>query len=339
MKRVLKIFPAGAALILFFGFFSLAGAQKLERQLTLYATVTNKSGDPIGGLAAQQFQLFEGKMEKQILSFSDKAEPMSIGILIDLSSSMTDVINDKRGKFLPLINEGFINFIDNSAPDNEYFVATFHTKINVLQEPTKNHEDVKMALENKADFKQGGREASGTKLYDAIYAALNKITQGRHGKKALIIATDGMDSSSSHSFTEVMQAAGFSDTLIYFINISSRPAGNHINSFGIVGEIFMAEISRVSGGRTYKAAYKTGDEDSLKKIPETRNVFSLLAAELQKQYAIKFAPAPAGRKNEWRNIRLKLDLPKDQAKGPGKLSVRTREKYVSIAGEAAGGQN
>ncbi len=335
MKLAKKVFSAVIALHLFLGLVSFlcfvpstAAAQKAPpRQITVYATVTNLRGSFFRQLAERNFQLFEEKAERKITSFSDKAQPMSIGFLIDLSSSMTATLTDERGKYSPEINNGIIDFIRQSDQDNEYFIVTFNEKITILQELTKNYEDLKSVLRNDANFKPYGQ----TRLNDALYAGLNKISRGKHEKKLLIVVTDAQDNTSLYKSRELRRAVGDANTLIYFIYTSDFSSGGILDS---PGKSATAEIARMSGGRLLRAAEKIRAQDAA----SISDAFLYLSEELRNQYTIKFEPGPADKKNEWNEIHLKLDIPRNETKGLGKLFVRAREGYFSLSDESLGGK-
>lgn len=327
MKRGKKISSPGAILVLVLAFFSVAAAQKPGRLISVYTTVIDARGNLIGGLTEQNFRLFEGKDEKKILSFSDKAEPMSIGFLIDSSASMTPSARAKYGYF-PDIRNGIVEFMENSGKENEYFVISFNERINFLQEFTRDHEKIKNALADDAKFVPKG----ATKLNDGLYAALKKVSEGRYGKKALIIVSDAYDNSSRYKSEELQRAVGDSNTLLYLVKINSF---EDYDVF-ISNERDLIYAVNTSGG----SVYQTVEAGFLRsKIPDIKGAFSRCAAGLKSQYLIKFAPGPAGKKNEWRKIELKLNIPKDRLKKTGKLFVRARTGYFTLSSEDLSGQN
>ena len=299
-----------------------ASAQKPDKQLTIYATVSNKKGEAVSDVKAEQFRLFEEGKEKQITSLSNENEPLTVGILLDVSSSMTRAWRKVDGK--SVLRQCVADLINFSNKDNEYFIVTFGEKLNVIQELTRDHDELGKALNRAAEF----RAQESTKLFDAVYSGLKKISEGSYRKKVLIVVSDGDDSDSLYNFAELRRAINDSNTLIYFVGMFAND--DYVSFFGLSGKLFSNELARISGGKAFAAALKNSDEKKLK----AEDVFSLLTQELQKQYAITFDVSPAGEKNKWHDIELKLSLTKDQEKSLGKLSVRTRSGYFPFSDEA-----
>jgi VWFA-related protein len=299
-----------------------AAAQKSDKQLTVYATVSNKKGEAVSDINAEKIRLFEEGKEKKILSLSNENEPLSIGFLLDTSGSMSGVWRHNiKGK--PLLLQGLADLIDNSNKDNEYFIVTFGKELHVLQNSTKDHYELGKALNKVAGFNPRGN----TKLFDAVYSALKKMSLAGYRKKALIVVSDAEDNNSLYNYTELRRAINDSNTLLYFVRISR---GSDKVIFRTAGELLAEELAKASGGIAYNVVPENPKDDEL----GPSDAFSLLTQELQNQYAVTFESAPADGKNKWRELSIKLNLSKEEEKARGKLSVRTRNGYYSLSDES-----
>ena len=156
--------------------------------VVLRATVRDGKGAPVAGLGKEDFQVFEDKVPQQIESFSHEDVPVTVGLVIDNSSSMgskrSDVIN------------AALAFARSSNPEDQVFVVNFNEHV-LMGLPgnvpfTSNQQQLETALsKNKAD--------GLTALYDAIAVALEQLKKGKWDKKVLIVISDGGDNASKHT--------------------------------------------------------------------------------------------------------------------------------------------
>lgn len=305
--------------------FSFANGQDGKNYVTVYATVKDKDGSPIRGLKKENFQIFDEDRSKEILSFAAGPEPMTIGFLIDDSGSM-----EKR---IPYARQGILEFLKASASQNEYLVVAFNEKINVLQDFTKEIDSVKKKIldEPKTEFR------GQTKLNDAIYSALAKLSKGAHSKKVLIIASDSMDNQSGYRYKELRREAQDSGVLIYTVNMADVYAES-ISSMYRPLRGNMEDLGELSGGLVfYVGPYFKGN--FVTRVPgspqNTNEAFTRIASILENQYAIRFEADKGDRKNEWREIEIKLDIPGKNKKELEKMSIAAREGYFPISAAIA----
>src|SRR3954468_19028869 len=147
-------------------------------------TVTDVKNHPVVDLAKKNFKLFEGENEKTIQYFNTEDAPLSVGILIDLSSSMANKIDAVR--------EAADEFLNNANPQDDYFVITFADKPKLLANTTQSFEDIHAAL--------GAAKPKGnTALADALYMGLAKLKSAKYSRRALLVISDGGDNNSRHS--------------------------------------------------------------------------------------------------------------------------------------------
>ena len=276
------------------------GPVKVKTDLvTLTLTVQDLYGRYVSGLAKKAFTVIDNNEEQDITFFSDSDAPVSVGILFDVSGSMSGEKIQKAKKALE-------KFIATSHPSDEYFLIAFNSRAQLLMDRTRDGE----AVLQKLTLVQPGQN---TALYDAVYLGVDKVTRGAHQKRALIIISDGQDNASRYNFSEVRRLMKESDVVTYAVGIiSESDAGSML---GMQGQAFLDELTSVSGG---KAFYPQSDV-------EMDEIFERIALELRHQYSIGYTPKDFQPDGKWRKIKVKVKPPR----GLPRLSVRSRDGYYA----------
>jgi VWFA-related protein len=172
------------------------------------ATVTDPGGYFVGGLSARDFQILEDGQPQPIAGFSSDRVPVSIGIVLDLSNSM-------KGDKLRAAKAALSRLLEKLPdPDDEIFLYGFGDEPTLLQSWTTNRDLLRKALDRT---KAGGLTA----LYDTTARAVNLAVSGRHRKKALVILSDGTDTTSHTEVRELRRQIRESDVLVYAIGIDA----------------------------------------------------------------------------------------------------------------------
>ncbi len=254
-------------------------------------TVTDPLNRYVIGLDQEHFKIFEDKVEQDIIHFSNDRSPVSVGIILDVSGSMSDNILSARNSV--------IRFLEQGDPGDEYFLITFNDRTALAQDFTSRSENIQNDISITAPK---GRTA----LFDAIYLGLEKIREGRNDKKALIIITDGEDNRSRYTFSEVKEFAKESDVQIYVIGERGELG---------YGRGIIAEITRLTGGRPFFP-------NNFKQLDY---FVDLIHTELRNQYVIGYSSSDRQLDGKWRKIKVRLDPPE----GLPKLSVRAKEGYFA----------
>ena len=275
-----------------------------EREVMFYVTVMNDRGEWVGGLTPQNFKIREGKINHEISSFSSAESPVSVGILVDASSSSV--------AFIGRIADAMTYFIKASTPETEYFVLKFDTQQSLLVESTTIGENVLSSLRGLT-----ATPRANTALFDAIGAGVEKLAKGRHAKKALIVFTDAGENSSKQSFEQIRRRLRRSDILLYSLNC--QDPSDSASQWGQRGQAWIDSLTKVTGGRSMypadakelsEVAYRTGEE-------------------LRYQYRVGFKPkSEAGAKgDEWRKFEIELNVSPSVKSRVGKMRVIAREGY------------
>jgi len=267
--------------------------------VTLTLTVTDLYGRYVSGLNKNAFTVFDGNEEQEITFFSDVDAPISVGVLFDVSGSMS---GEKIGK----ARKALERFINTSHPSDEYFLIGFNNRAQLLLDRTRDGDAVLQRLTLV-------QTKGNTALYDACYLGVERVTRGTRQKKAMLIISDGQDNSSRYNFGEVRRLMKEADVTVYAVGImDGRDAGSIT---GMQGQAFLDELTSVTGG---KAFYPQTDV-------EMDEIFERIALELRHQYSIGFTPKDFTPDGKWHKTKVKVKPPR----GISRLTVRTREGYYA----------
>lgn len=267
--------------------------------VTLTLTVTDLYGRYVSGLSKKAFSVLDNNEPQDITFFSDSDAPVSVGILFDVSGSMSGEKINKARKALE-------RFIATSHPSDEYFLIAFNSRAQLLLDRSRDGEAVLEKL-------QLVEPKSNTALYDAVYLGVDRVTRGSHQKKALLIISDGQDNSSRYNFNEVRRMMKESDVVTYAVGImDSHDAGSQL---GMQGQAFLDELTSVTGGKSF---YPTTDV-------EMDEIFERIALELRHQYSIGYTPKDFQPDGKWRKVKVKIKPPR----GLPRLTVRSRDGYYA----------
>lgn len=256
---------------------------KIDVEMVLVpVTVTDTKNHPVVDLAQNNFRLFEGESEKKIQYFSTEDAPLSVGILVDLSSSM--------GNKIDAVREAAEEFFNNANPEDDYFVITFADKPKLLADTTQSFEKIQASL-------AAAKPKGNTALADAIYMGLAKLRNAKYSRKALLVISDGGDNNSRHGLRQIKKIARESDVEIYAIDVCDAPTllltAKLEERFG---RQWLSEVTESTGGRTIAV-------DNPAAIPEAAARASL---ELRNQYILGYRPARATENHKWRKIKVRV---------------------------------
>lgn len=267
--------------------------------VTLTLTVTDLYGRYVSGLDKKAFTVFDNNQEQEITYFSDADAPISIGIVFDVSGSMS---REKIAKSRRALEK----FINTSHPADEYSLISFNDRAKLLLDRTRDGE----ALLQKLTLIE---TKGNTALYDAVYLGVERVTRGTRQKKALLVISDGQDNSSRYNFSEVRRTMKESDVVIYAVGIlDGRDSGS---MEGMQGQAFLDELASVTGGKSF---YPQTDI-------ELDEIFERIALELRHQYSIGYTPKDFAPDGKWHKVKTKVKPPR----GLPRLTVRSREGYYA----------
>ncbi len=265
--------------------------QLRARLVSLTVTVSDPLGRFVTGLAQRNFEVYDDGVKQEIAHFSDEDAPITLGIIYDVSGSMSDLTSRSF--------QALRRLFETSHEDDEYFIIAFNDRVKLVQDFTTSPSEI---MSRVIFVKAKG----STALYDGVYLGIEKARQGRHQKKALLIISDGEENSSRYSGRDLRERLKESDVPVYSIAISQLYAG--------LGTL--ESLSGWSGGMTFSPA----DE------PQTRDIYTRIALMLRHQYAIGFYPTDAASDVDWHRVRLHINAPR----GLGRLSLSYKKEYKSF---------
>jgi len=260
-------------------------------------TVTDPLNRLVTGLERQDFFLYENNALQKIKSFSSEDAPVSIGIIFDLSGSMTDKINRARNSIL--------EFLRTANPQDEFFVIGFNDRPELITDFTNNVDNIEARL---LTVKPGHRTA----LLDAIYFGLNKMKQAKNERKALLVVSDGGDNRSRYTENEVRAVVRESDVQIYSIGIFDQYAPTREEQ---LGPILLHDVSEETGGQLFRV------DD----LADMADIATKISAELRNQYVLGYRSEDIKRDGKWRKLKVKLVPPE----GLPQLTVHARTGYYA----------
>ena len=307
--------------------------------VTFPVSVLDRNGRFISGLQKQDFQIFENGVEQKIDSFASIEQPFTVILMIDVSPSTNFRIDE--------IHDAAIAFVNQLRRDDKVVVISFDEKVRVLSQPTNNRAVLRDAI-LRAQF------GDGTSLYDAVNFVLADQLRRIQGRKAVVLFTDGVDTTSRRAnYQSTMRNTEEVDALFYPIRFdtydSMNDNGGNGNSYprrrgggntglgGIIGIILGGGNVQIGGGGrggsagSSRAEYETGRRylEELARNSGGRNfeanndlsvAFTGIAEELRRQYSIGYYPETAGQKGERKQIRVRVKRPS--------LVVRAKNSYI-----------
>lgn len=315
LKRVVLILPS-LLLIVTTGsskqqtqYQSTQGTSSVASRILLAVTVINKSEFVIG-LNRDNFQITIDKVPAKILEFNNESTPVSVGILLDASGSMQK-LGSKKGAKLRIIQEALASFVALNNASNEYFLIGFNESPQLLTDWTSRGP---LITDDFLNLKPYG----STALWDACYLGINKLQQGRHPRRVMILISDGLDNKSRYSFNEFRRYLKETGIVLYTVHISDAQLGTWS---ALEGQGILEELSLPSGGVMYSA--------SAVKPKAAVETFGLIANELRNQYTIAIEPLTTSDDKKWHKISVKVSGT-ESAGLLKNLSVRTREGFYAL---------
>ncbi len=245
-------------------------------------SVTDPMNRLVTGLEKENFLLSDNGQPQEIKHFSSEDAPISLGVIFDVSGSMSNKIDKSR--------DAVVEFFRTANPQDEFFVITFSEKPELLTDFTQNIEDIQSRL---VFVQPKGR----TSLLDAIYLGMTRMRKAHYEKKALLIISDGGDNHSRYTESEIKSMVRESDVQIYGIGLYDR---DFKTAEEREGPELLNEVTEVTGGRTFAIGSPN----------ELADVATKIGIELRNQYVLGYRPTNPARDGKWRKIKVKLNPPK-----------------------------
>lgn len=256
--------------------------------VTLNVSVLDQDGNPIVGLNRQRFDVYEDGVKQSLEFFSTTDSPASVGVIFDRSSSMQFL--------LPRSRQAFESFVQSSHPADEYFLIAFDKKPELVLERANGETLLRRVTQERA--------SGDTSLYDAILMGLKNLEQAKYPKRTLLIFSDGVDTSSRTSYSELLKAVKEADCQIFFVgsgDIQSAGCGRfcQMQTFNR-----MHDLATITGGQAF----------FLMRPQAVEHTITQIALLLRQQYSLGYLPNNEPRKGKWRKIDVKVTLSEIKAR-------------------------
>jgi Ca-activated chloride channel homolog len=270
-----------------------------ETEMTLVgASVTDPLGRLVTGLERENFRVFEDGVEQEVVQFSSEDVPVSIGVIFDMSGSMTDKIDKSR--------QAAVQFFRTANPQDEFFLVNFNDRAQLISPFTASVDDLQDRLMYTA--------AHGlTALYDGVYLGLSQMRGAHNTKKALLILSDGGDNHSRYTDSEIRKFVREADVQIYAIGLFEPGGGPTPEERA--GPSLLEDLTEMTGGRVF----------AVQNLNELPDIATKISMELRNQYVLGYRPSDRAHDGKWRKIKLRLNPPK----GLPPLTVSAKSGYFA----------
>jgi Ca-activated chloride channel family protein len=265
--------------------------------VSLSVTVTEGGHRYVTDLSQEEFEVYEDGVKQSISFFSKTQQPIALAVLLDTSASM-----DQR---LETAQEAAIGFARRMKADDVMEVIDFDSQVRILQTFTNNVADLEKAIRSTS-------VNGSTSLYNAIYISLKELkkvkaqTAEEIRRQAIVVLSDGDDTSSLVEYEEVLDLAKRSETIIYSIGLKQ-------NNTAVVefkeAEFVLKQLANETGGRAF---FPTS-------AGELSGIYQQISEELANQYSLAYSSRNASRNGAWRRLVVRLTRPG--------LQPRTRQGY------------
>ncbi|MEP7037783.1 MAG: VWA domain-containing protein [Acidobacteriota bacterium] len=287
------------------------------------AQISQRSGKPVTDLKKEEFKIFENGQAQEIAYFSNEEQPFIVALVLDMSYSSVFKLQE--------IQNAALTFVNQLRENDKVMVVSFDEKAQVLCEPTSNRKVLKLAIE-------GAKIASGTSLYSALGLVLNEKFNIIDGRKAIVLLSDGVDTSSPNlTADDILKQIIETDVLVYPIQYNTwddvqksrknsaqifydeddrpysiempRKKGEREEDYK-AADGFFKEISNQTGGRVFRVSSNTN----------LNQAFAAIADELRKVYILGYYPSEERKVGVRYSIKVRFYRPN--------LFIRARNGYV-----------
>jgi len=247
---------------------------RVDANLTLIpVTVLDPSGRMVTGLDADHFQIFEDGVPQTITLFGSEDSPLSIGIVLDISGSMSRAMANSK--------KAVAEFFKSANPEDEAFLVEFRDRPELVLPFTHDLG----TIEDRILF---ARSKGFTALLDGLTLAIAEMKKAAHPRKALLLISDGGDNSSRYTGAEVRKRLKESDVQIYATAVNTPASWSPEQSL-------LTDLAELSGGGHFGL------------MPQE---MEKLGIELRTTYLLGYSPRNAARDGKYRSVVVKVSVPR-----------------------------
>ena len=282
--------------------------------VTIPVSIHTKSGLYISDVREDEVKIYENGKEQELAYFRTSEAPFTVALVIDTSPSTAYKIEEIRNSAKA--------FVQQLKPEDKVLVMEFDSYVRVLTEATTNRQKIYRAI-NKARF------GSGTSLYTAVNYVINKRLDRIEGRKAIVLFTDGVDTTSrGDNYYSTLRDVEESEAIIFPIyyntflktttginggalpSTRNRGYGTSADEYAL-GKAYLDGLANSTGGRVFQPKNNGGS---------LTRAFEGIAEELRRQYNVGYYPDGSGKAGERRKIKVRIYRPN--------LIIRARESYI-----------
>ncbi len=270
--------------------------------VSLNVTVTDGAAHYVTDLTQQDFAVYEDGVKQDVTFFNRTNLPIALALLLDTSASM-----DTK---LPTAQEAAVGFARRLRPQDLAEVIDFDSRVMVLQNFTNNAADLEQAIHKTS---AGG----STSLYNAVYIALKDLKKvvaknvEEIRRQAIVLLSDGEDTSSLLPFEEVLDLAKRSETAIFAIGLRSDEIASGGGKSFKEAEFVLRQLSQETGGRTFFP----------NQLSDLSGVYGQISDELSSQYTVGYTSRNPKHDGSWRRVVVRVNRPS--------LTARTKQGYFA----------
>lgn len=287
---------------------------RVETELTnILFTANDKNRRFLTGLRQEDIRVYEDNVPQEIFAFQQQTDlPLSLAILVDRSGSQERTIPDEKAAALQFINTIF------RPNKDEIAIVSFTGEVHLETGLTGNISRVRRAVDELRYVQpsatvSGGRGtgtppindraqqlAASTALWDSIYVTSDEVLRETptQTRRAIILLTDGVDTSSEYKLTQAIDQAVKTDVIVYSIGIGD-------NYYGGVDTGSLKKISERTGGRAY---FPRSEQD-------LREAFAQIQEELRKQFLVAYSPSNRAQNGAFRQVKIEIVNPELRTQG------------------------
>ncbi len=326
------------------------GSDITTEQVVLPVIACDKHGAPVSGLTAGDFTLADSGRTEAIKNLAAASSlPLQMGLLVDTSRAMSRAMDSERKAAEKFVDLTLPTGKGSETPGHQAFLIHFDQEVELLDDftvsgdklhkdleqmgPTHPPENTQGPETTDSDGSYGGHNHNGGRdrqLYDAIYLAANDLMKSKHGSKALVVFSNGVDAGSKESLNDAIEAAQRADTPVYTIYFKGDeeraggglPGGGRRGGMGggwpgsgggwpgggyprgggrrgsrpseVDGRKIMEQIATRTGGLSFEA----------KKTSDLEDIYSRIAADVEGQYLLSFTPGRSSDDTDFHKVEL-----------------------------------
>ena len=268
--------------------------------ISLNVTVTDRTRRFVTNLDQKDFLILEDGRPQAVTFFAQTGLPLDVAVVIDTSASMQGALETAQ--------EAAAGFIERLGPEDRAAVIDFDTRVRILQSFTADKEALERAVRSTVPD-------GSTALYNAVYISLKELGKlastgaDTSRRQAIVLLSDGDDTSSLMQFEDVLDAANRSNTAIYTVGLGTRDTTGHLAKHD--ADFALRRLASQSGGRAF---FPT----EMSQLP---SIYVEIRDDLASQYALAYASTNSRRDGQWRRVTVRMEQ-RD-------LSARTKPGYFA----------